>query len=295
MSRVPQSLARRVWQAAIIIKSLKFALMSTSVKGKWLRLRADWLLRCGQYPAAVRAYESLADVERPTAYVFAMLGYCHTSLGEYKSAIEAYDRALTLKPDYAGVHAELGSVLSQCNQFQAARESLERAFRIGLKPTPKVPYWRQVLGFVCTRLGDWESAAQNLKLSADAQPSADVLCNLASALWHINKTEDSVAAYLKALQIDPRHVVALYGLGYAYFELERYADAIEPLKKAAEVDSKYAAAVLYLGLAYANVGNYDEALKYLNQAAILRPEDENTKGAIQAVKARLADEQTTSN
>jgi tetratricopeptide (TPR) repeat protein len=224
-----------------------------------------------------------------------MLGYCHTALGEYKSAIEAYDRALTLKSDYAGVHAELGSVLSQCDQFQAARESLERAFRIGLKPTPKVPYWRRDLGFVCSRLGDWEAAEQNFKIAAETQPTANTVCNLATAFWHTNKTDDSIAAYLRALKIDPRHVVSLYGLGYVYYVLGRYADAIQPLKQAAEVDPTHADALLHLGLAHANVGDYAEALKRLNEAATLRPEHANTADAIEAVKARLADGQTASN
>ena len=228
--------------------------MLNGLKTKWLRVHADWLLRHKKYAAAVAAYKLLLESGGPSPYVLAMLGYCHSALGEYSSAIEAYDRALTLKPDYAGVHAELGTVLSQCNQFQTARESLERAFRIGLKSTLKVPHWRRELGFVCARLGDWEGAAQNYKVAADAQPSADVMCNLATSLWHTNKADDSIVAYLSALEIDPRHIVSLYGLGYVYYVLGRYADAIEPLKRAAEIDSKHAAALLHLGLAYANVG-----------------------------------------
>src|ERR1035437_2346157 len=268
--------------------SRRFALMLNSLKTNWLRVRADWLLRHKQYAAAVAAYKLLLEAGGASPYVFAMLGYCHSAFGGYTSAIEAYDRALTLKPDYAGVHAEFGTVLSQCNQFRTARESLERAFRIGLKPTPKVPYWQRELAFVCGRLGDWEAAAQNYKVAANAQPSADVMCNLAIALWHTNKTDDSIAAYLGALEIDPRHVASLYGLGYVYYVLGRYADAIEPLTKAAEVDSKHAAALLHLGLAYANVGDYTEALNYLKEAAMLRPEDANTADIIQEVKARLA-------
>lgn len=269
-------------------------LMLNSLKTKWLRVRADWMLRHKRHAAAVAAYKLLLESGGPSPYVFAMLGYCHSALGEYASAIEAYDHALTLKPDYAGVHAELGAVLSSCNQFQSARESLERAFRIGLKPTPKIPYWQRELGFVCARLGDWEGAAQNYKVAANAQPSADVMCNLATALWHTKKTDDSIAAYLGALQIDPRHVVSLYGLGYVYYVLGRYADAIEPLKKATEVDSQHAAALRHLGLAYANIGDYPEALNYLNEAAILRPEDGNTADDVQEVKARLPGGETDS-
>lgn len=103
--------------------------------------------------------------------------------------------------------------------------------------------------------------------------------NLADKL---NKREDCIAAYKKAIELKPDYFDALYNLGALFFnegaEMANKANSI-PASKVAEYDAakkKFEA-------------KFKEALPYLEKAYQLNPDDMSTKQSLRQLYTRLGD------
>lgn len=100
-----------------------------------------------------------------------------------------------------------------------------------------------------------------------------------------NKQYDHAEMYFKkALDIQPRHLQALAGLGYIFNviagkqedkdkEFEYYKKAVEYLEKAIELDINYSMVLSQLGFAYLRTDQYERAEKYLKRYLLSNPKD----------------------
>ena len=95
---------------------------------------------------------------------------------------------------------------------------------------------------------------------------------LGAAYANIDKHDDAIEAYLRAISIDPEKANAWYNLGYSYFRLNFYDDAVEAYSQALRIDPEMASAWYNLGAAYAKLNRYDDAIKALFQLQIMDPE-----------------------
>ncbi len=88
-------------------------------------------------------------------------------------------------------------------------------------------------------------------------------------LFGEQKLEEAVAAYRKALEIDPTFQDALHGLGMALFQAGRVDEAIETAKRLVEIDPDDILAHTSLSMFYQSQGRIEEAEKEGNIARIL--------------------------
>ncbi len=82
---------------------------------------------------------------------------------------------------------------------------------------------------------------------------------------------DAVAAYRKAIELNPQAAGALVNLGTIHFRMRRMADAEEFYHRAMEADPEYPLAHFNLGNLYDEQGNPSEARKYYLSAIRLNP------------------------
>jgi tetratricopeptide (TPR) repeat protein len=87
----------------------------------------------------------------------------------------------------------------------------------------------------------------------------------------------AVAAYNKALEIDPNDVNAWDGKGWALIELGNYTQAISYLNKALEIDPKHIDALVFKGQSLYGLGNHTGAKYYFDNALKLDPGNELAK------------------
>lgn len=83
--------------------------------------------------------------------------------------------------------------------------------------------------------------------------------------------EEVIAAYQKAVALDPHSAGALVNLGTIYFNGHAWADAEEQYKKALEIDPHYPLAHFNLGNLYDERGDYANALFHYQTALKLQP------------------------
>ena len=76
------------------------------------------------------------------------------------------------------------------------------------------------------------------------------------------RTNEARKLYEKALQMDPRNVEALTGLGYADLDRERFMSAVDNFRKALDVVPDYGEAIIGMAESYKVRGEREKAVEY---------------------------------
>lgn len=95
--------------------------------------------------------------------------------------------------------------------------------------------------------------------------------NLANALLRLGRTEEAVTHYEKALEIYPKNIPARYNLASVLVQSGRVDEGIAHYRKALELNPKNAAAHNNLGVTLLRLGRAEEAAAHFRQALALDP------------------------
>ena len=85
------------------------------------------------------------------------------------------------------------------------------------------------------------------------------------------KYNESIQAFDKAIELDPKHAYPWYNKGNALNNLGKYNEAVLAYNKAIEINPQYADAWNNKGDALYNLGKYNETIKALDRAIQLDP------------------------
>jgi tetratricopeptide (TPR) repeat protein len=174
-----------------------------------------------------RALEVIADFEDllpedPRLYY--TRGNLLRYTGETEAAIADYERSIAINPDAAAAWAALAATRVMAKRYDSAREAVDRALAID----PDVVDGNFVNGQLLQRDRDLRGAE---------------------------------AAYLRELEISPRHLRSAYNLSIVYRELGREPEEERYLRKAIEINPRFPLSYLYLARIYLRAGqNLEEAI-----------------------------------
>ena len=143
-----------------------------------------------------------------------LLGRAYHALGRYDEAAEAYGKAVGLAPQNLAYRSTYGLVLGQAGRLDAGLAELQRV--------TATPGYKDAAGWT----------------------------NLGWVYRNLDRPQESIAAYRKALELDPRQVQAALGLGWAYSYTSAYDDAIEAYGLAMRIDAEKAGPDANLGAAW---------------------------------------------
>ena len=87
----------------------------------------------------------------------------------------------------------------------------------------------------------------------------------------LNRPDEAVELYQKALELDPADCRARSNLANVYYAQEKYPDAMYELRRALEADPDCYNALFNMGVAFADVGIYREAVKYWQRVVQVAP------------------------
>ena len=179
-----------------------------------LRILGEDLVRKGEFAAATPYLEKATQGMPGNAGGWALLGRAYHSARRYDDAADAYKKAVELASDNVNFRATYGLILGQA-------EKLEE----GLAELKKV-------------------------VSTAGYKDAAGWTNLGWIYRNLNKPTESIDAYKKALELDPKQEQAALGLGWAYSYTKDYDQAIAAYQKALEIDPKDAGPDANLGIAW---------------------------------------------
>jgi tetratricopeptide (TPR) repeat protein len=195
-------------------------------------LIGEMTLRSGDYAEALGHLEQAMKGLPGNGDGWALLGRAYHFSRRYDEAADAYGKAVELQPQNLSLRATYGLVLGQAGDLEKGLAEL--------KKVTGTPGYKDAAGWV----------------------------NLGWIYRNMNQPRESIAAYQKGLQLDPKQEQAALGLGWAYQYTKEYDKAIAAYEQAMRIDPKEAAADANLGIAWCYFFKRDvpQAKAYMEKA-----------------------------
>ncbi len=150
----------------------------------------------------------MSEIQRQQAMVLFERAYRHQMQGELADAILLYKRSLELYPT-PEAHTFLGWTYSMMSRYEEAIDECKKA--IAVDPAFGNPY--NDIGAYLIELEQWEEAIPWLKKATEA-PRYEVPqfahMNLGRVYEHFGQIDSALAAYDRALQLDPLYRTAFW-------------------------------------------------------------------------------------
>jgi tetratricopeptide (TPR) repeat protein len=210
--------------------------------------------------------------KRSAAEKFYSQGVAQLSRDDYARALQFFERAVELDPNYPEAWYQAGFCYGVLNRHQDALKASRQAARLR-------PDWAEAyvnIGASSYALGQYKDAVDAYRQALRVDDSADTQYSLGLSLSRLNRTEEEILAYRRALVMKPDHANALEKLGAAYFKLRRWnesAQTYEQLKTYRPDAKTYNA----LGESYFELNKPDESLQAFNSAVGYDPEFERAR------------------
>jgi tetratricopeptide (TPR) repeat protein len=203
------------------------------------------LSRGNRDAAFAEAKKAAADMPTSPEIQY-LLGEVSARQNDYVAALGYLERAIKGMPGNADAWALLGVVYQANKRIEEAAESYGKAVQLA----PQNFSYRSTYGVLLTLSGQHEKAVEELTkvVQTPGYKEEAAWANLGLAYRNMNKPQQSIAAYKKALQINPKQDQAALGLGWAYLFTEEYDLAIAAYEQAVQINPELS------GNAYAGIG-----------------------------------------
>jgi len=183
----------------------------------------------------VKARISEKLTQSTIAYEYYLKGNMYESAGHSKenlfAAISEYERAVAIDPDFAEAHAQIGKMHAH------------------------VKWYRYDLSD--TRL---EMSKQSIDRSMNLKPNNSIV-RIARGTYYYHGFRDygkALADYIKARELAPGNISAIYRIGLIYRRLGDYDKAIEQMEQAIGLDPRSALMLQNLAGSYVAIRQYDQ-------------------------------------
>ncbi|OZH55087.1 hypothetical protein AFK68_06810, partial [Hydrocoleum sp. CS-953] len=210
---------------------------------------------------AVNQYQKAIDLGLKWPEVYYNLGNIKHQYGDWKGAINCYETAIILKPNYLKAYFGLGIVFELQKNYQLAVDIYRKL--IQLKPYFVEAY--NNLGGVLAEMNRRSEAIEvyqkGLAIKSD---SADLYNNLGFTILKENPIE-AIAAYYRAIELDPNFIKAHYNLGKALQIIGEHEWAVKYFQEVIRLKEEKDSVLAYSDCAFSlmTIGKFELAFVYL--------------------------------
>jgi tetratricopeptide (TPR) repeat protein/CHAT domain-containing protein len=203
-------------------------------------------------------------------------GVDNYEFGYLESALACYEKVIEMQPDFYEAWIDRSKVLDRLGRYQEATTNYYTA--IALQSGNNKVFTQQEAKELFNQgvdrydVGDLEGAIAAYEKALEIDPKYyDAWNNLGNALKDLGRYSEAKAAFEKALEINPKFDYAWNGLGNALNNLNRYSEAKAAFEKALEIDPKFDYAWNGLGNTLKGLGRYNEAIAAYEKALEIDP------------------------
>jgi len=171
------------------------------------------------------------EMQKKQAKASRNLGEAYYRQGNYPSALGELLKSETLYPGDPFLQNDLGLTYMAMEKMDLAVKHFNKALEIKPDYAPAI----NNLGTAYLNMKEWDTAIRYFKEVSENLLYATPHFALSNLGWtYYNKKEYALAEkfYLKALEIDPKFINALAGLGKTYTAMGRSSEAVATFEKA---------------------------------------------------------------
>jgi pentatricopeptide repeat protein len=220
----------------------------------------------GDHKGAARAFRRGLEIAPEDAELRNALGWTLFQDGRPAEAVAEYERALAANPNHVKSHNNLALALVELGRLEEAASH----FKTSLRFEPKAEIYSD-LGFIMARLGKSEEALADYRKALELDPNcASAHFNLAVMFVQAGALGEAEAHYRQALPGRPT-ADTHNGLGYVLARQGRTDEAVAEFRKAIDVDPHFTPAYNNLADALAKQGKLEEAEDYYRRSLAEKP------------------------
>jgi tetratricopeptide (TPR) repeat protein len=223
----------------------------------------------------------------------------HLAPEERRARIAFRERLLSELPDApetaaarAQLRYTLGGLYFFGREYEAAlghmQAVLDLARQVG---DARLEVWAlNGLGAVYSDLRRSEEAIAAYRRAIELDPNEGAPHNgLGNVYRDLGRSEEAIAAYRRAIELDPEEAIYHNNLGNVYSELGRSEEAIAAYRRAIELDPEEAVYHNNLGIVYSDLGRSEEAIAAYRRAIELDPDDATPHVSLAGIYRHLGD------
>jgi tetratricopeptide (TPR) repeat protein len=192
-------------------------------------------IRKGQFDAALNDLQKIAQ-ETNSGPAYLQLGRIFLRKGDWPGAASALEKAVALLPGSAEAHARLGTALTYTGKRPEALAEYKKAVELEPANTDFRTTYGLLLGIANQDAAGVAELQKVIATPGYKLPDAYINLGWIYRNMEPKKAQESVAAYKKALELDPKQEQAALGMGWAYTYMKDWDNAIGAFQKAIEID-----------------------------------------------------------
>jgi tetratricopeptide (TPR) repeat protein len=212
----------------------------------------------GELDAGLAEAEKLVKDAPQNAEAQLVKGRILLRKGDFAGAVEPLEQASKFDPQNSEAHALLGTAYQYTRESDSALEAYQKAVQLA----PQNTDYRSTYGLLLALNKKYDQGVSELKkvVATPGYKDAAAYVNLGWTYRNMEPSNapESIAAYTKALQIDPKNEHAALGLGWAHSYQRNYDQSITAFQKAIELEPKTAGEA-YNGIAWSYLFKKDVA------------------------------------
>ena len=208
--------------------------------------------------------------------------------GEFTEAVPILENATRLLPGSSTAWAFLG----QACQSNRRSDEAANAFKKAVELAPTNTGYRTTLGLLLGIAGRHDEGVKELEqvVATPGYKEAAAWVNLGWLYRNMKppKTEKSIAAYKRALELDPKEEQAALGIGWAYSYTKSWDEAIAAFNKSIQIEPKLAGeATNGIAWCYFFKKDFANARVYMEKAQAAGRNDGRLKENIERVELAI--------
>jgi Flp pilus assembly protein TadD len=176
------------------------------------------LLKEGKQLEAMAAFQAAIRLNPSMPEAHFALGVIWMRRGDTTAAKKEFLRVQELDPQFVESYNNLGALLAKEKEYSGAVGQFLEALRLN----PKLVEPRINLSKILDRYGNAEAAADQLQTATRWAPSnADLYLSLGEVQYRLERYQDAIRSFRRALQLNPRLAGAHKGLALALWDADR--------------------------------------------------------------------------
>lgn len=245
----------------------------------------------GNFQMAKKTANDVLTTDKNNALAYAVRGAGEIFDNKMPAAQADLERAVMLSPDNGVFNAMLADCYWIQNNTATAKKTAEKAIGLLRAPKTSMDYFTRALANMVLEKPD--DAVADYSKAIELNPR-NVRAIAKRGLIYNNKKQLDLAKadFNKAIELNPRFLVPFYYRGNIYLNQQKGELAIADYTKVVEADPAYADAWFNRAVAYKQLGKYEQALADYNKYIQLYPKDfdaYNNRGHVYFVQEKYDD------